>query len=229
MADTRADLAVAIDGPMGSGKSTVAREVARRLGFRYVDTGAMYRAVAATAIRRGIAPEDAAGLARLAQAVTMDLEPQADGSARVLVEGDDVTDTLRSIAVNRLVALVAKVPQVREALGGIQRRLGDRGRVVMEGRDIGSVILPSARIKVFLTASIDARAARRQAELAAGGTAMALEDVRRIIEDDDRMARTREIAPLVVAPGAVIIDTTALTVDQVVDQIVRLVERARGL
>lgn len=229
MADTRADLAVAIDGPMGSGKSTVAREVARRLGFRYVDTGAMYRAVAAASIRRGVAPGDADRLARLAQAVTMDFEPQAGGSARVLVEGDDVTASLRSIDVNRLVALVAKVPQVREALGAIQRRLGDCGRVVMEGRDIGSVILPRARIKVFLTASIDVRARRRQAELAAGGTAMALDDVRRIIEEDDHMASTRETAPLLVAPGAVTIDSTVLTVDQVVDQIVTLVERARGL
>lgn len=229
MADTRGALAVAIDGPMGSGKSTVAREVARRLGFRYVDTGAMYRAVAAAAIRRGIRPDDAAELARLAQDVVMDLEPQADGFERVLVDGDDVTASLRSVDVNRLVAQVAKVPQVRKSLGVIQRRLGDRGRVVMEGRDIGSVILPRAEIKVFLTASIDVRARRRQAELAAGGAAMPLDDVRRIIEEDDRMATTRETAPLRVAPGAAIIDSTALTVDQVVDQIVMLVERARGL
>ena len=214
---------------MGSGKSTVAREVARRLGFRYVDTGAMYRAVAAAAIRRGVRPEDAGALGRLAQDVRMDFEPQADGFERVLVDGDDVTASLRSVDVNRLVAQVAKVPQVRESLGVIQRRLGDRGRVVMEGRDIGSVILPRAEIKVFLTASIDVRARRRQAELAAGGTAMPLDDVRRIIEEDDRMATTRETAPLRVAPGAAIIDSTALTVDQVVDQIVMLVERARGL
>jgi CMP/dCMP kinase len=229
VADTHADLAVAIDGPMGSGKSTVAREVARRLGFRYVDTGAMYRAVAAAAIRRGVALNDTEGLARLARAVTMEFEPQTDEPVRVLVAGDDVTASLRTIDVNRVVAQVAKVPRVREALGAIQRRLGESGRVVMEGRDIGSVILPGARTKVFLTASIDARSRRRQAELAAGGTAMAPDDVRRIIEADDRMATTRETAPLVVAPGAAIIDSTALTVDEVVDQIVRLVERARGV
>ena len=229
MADTRGDLAIAIDGPMGSGKSTVARELARRLGFRYVDTGAMYRAVAAAAIRRGVPPDDADGLARLAQDVTMDLETQADGFERVLVGGEDVTASLRSVDVNRLVAQVAKVPQVRASLGVIQRRLGGRGRVVMEGRDIGSVILPRAEIKVFLTASIDVRARRRQAELAAAGTAMALGDVRRIIEEDDRMATTRETAPLLVAPGAAIIDSSTLTVDQVVEQIVMLVERARGL
>ncbi len=214
---------------MGSGKSTVAREVAKRLGFRYVDTGAMYRAVAAAALRRGIDLSDVDGLFQLARAVTMEFEPQANESGRVLVAGEDMTASLRSIDVNRVVAQVAKVPQVREALGAIQRRLGDSGRVVMEGRDIGSVILPCARIKVFLTASIDARARRRQAELAAGGTAMAVDDVRRIIEVDDRMARTRETAPLLVAPGAVIIDSTALTVDEVVDQIVTLVERAHGV
>ena len=229
MADTHADLAVAIDGPMGSGKSTVAREVARRLGFRYVDTGAMYRAVAAAGIRRGIALNDTGGLAGLARTVTMDFEPHTDEPVRVLVAGDDVTASLRTIDVNRVVAQVAKVPQVREALGAIQRRLGESGRVVMEGRDIGSVILPRARIKVFLTAAIDVRSRRRQAELATGGTAMAPDDVRRIIEADDRMASTRETAPLLVAPGAVIIDSTALTVDEVVDQIVRLVERARGV
>jgi len=214
---------------MGSGKSTVAREVARRLGFRYVDTGAMYRAVAAAALRRGINVGDVDGLFRLARAVTMDFEPPAGESGRVLVAGDDMTASLRSLDVNRVVAQVAKVPQVREALGAIQRRLGESGHVVMEGRDIASVILPRARIKVFLTASIDVRACRRQAELAAGGTAMAVDDVRRIIEGDDRMASTRETAPLVVAPGAVIIDSTELTVDEVVDQIVTLVERARGV
>lgn len=214
---------------MGSGKSTVAREVARRLGFRYVDTGAMYRAVAAAAIRRGIVLSDADGLSRLARAATMDFAPRAGEPVRVLVAGDDMTASLRSIEVNRVVALVAKVPEVRQALGAIQRRLGESGPVVMEGRDIGSVILPRARIKVFLTASIDARARRRQAELAAGSTAMALDDVRQIIEADDRMASSRETAPLLVAPGAVVIDSTALTVDEVVDEILTLVERARGI
>lgn len=229
MVDASAGPAIAIDGPMGSGKSTVAREVARRLGFRYVDTGAMYRAVAAAAIRRGVAPGDEEGLARLAQAVTMALDSQPDGSAQLRVDGEDVTAFLRHVEVNRVVAQVAKVPRVREALGATQRRLGSRGRVVMEGRDIGSVILPEARIKVFLTASIEVRARRRQAELAAAGAAMSLEEVRRIIEEDDRMATTRATAPLRVPPGAVVIDSSALTVDQVVDQIVTLVERDGGV
>jgi CMP/dCMP kinase len=226
---TRAGIAVAIDGPMGSGKSTVAREVARRIGFQYVDTGAMYRALAVAAIRRSIAPTDTAGLARLARTVTLALEPQRDGSLRVLVDGDDVTPALRSVEVNRIVAQVARVPEVRQALGAIQRSMGQRGGVVMEGRDIGSVILPNADVKVYLTASIAVRALRRRAELTSSGTPMPLADVQRIIEEDDRVASTREVAPLRVAPGAVVIDSSERSIDDVVDRIAALVERARGL
>lgn len=229
MATARTAIALAIDGPMGSGKSTVAREVAKRIGFQYVDTGAMYRAIAVAAIRRGVAPDDVDGLARLARAVTFNLEPQPDGPTRVLVDGDDVTPALRSVEVNRIVFRVARVPGVRDALGAIQRALGGRGGVVMEGRDIGSVILPDAEVKVFLTASVEVRAHRRQAELVESGAPMPLGDVQRIIEEDDRAATTRDVAPLRVAPGAVVIDSTRLSIDQVVDQIVALVERARGL
>jgi cytidylate kinase len=161
--------------------------------------------------------------------VTLAVEPQPDGSMRVVLDGEDVTNALRSVEVNRIVAHVARVTEVRQALGAMQRALGARGRVVMEGRDIGSVILPDAAVKVYLTASIAARARRRQAELAASGTPMPLEDVRRIIEEDDRVASTREVAPLRVAPGAVVIDSTERSVEQVVDEIVTLVERAGGL
>lgn len=229
MATARTAIALAIDGPMGSGKSTVAREVAKRLGFQYVDTGAMYRAIAVAAVRRGVAPDDVDALAGLARTVTLSLEPQPDGSTRVLVDGDDVTPALRSVEVNRIVFRVARVPGVRDALGAIQRALGGRGGVVMEGRDIGSVILPDAEVKVFLTASIEVRAHRRQAELVGSGAPMSLGDVQRIIEEDDLAATTRDVAPLRVAPGAVVIDSTRLSIDQVVDQIVALVERAGGL
>jgi CMP/dCMP kinase len=221
-------IAVAIDGPMGSGKSTVAREVARRLGFRYVDTGAMYRAVAVQALRRGVSPDDAPALTRLAQEMRLAIEPAADGLSRVSVDGEDITAVLRGVEVNRVVSRIARVPGVREALGRLQRALGASGNVVMEGRDIGSVILPDAPVKVFLTASPDVRARRRQAELATAGVTVSLEDVRHIIDEDDRAATTREVAPLRIAPDAVVIDSTDLTVDEVVDQIVALVRRARG-
>ena len=229
VAETPAGLAVAIDGPMGSGKSTVAREVARRLTFKYVDTGAMYRAVAVAAARRGVSADDPAALAAVAGMITLAFAPLPDGAPRVLVDGEDVTSELRSVQVNRIVAHVARVPEVREVLGALQRSLGGRGNVVMEGRDIGSVILPHAAVKVYLTASPEVRAQRRQQELAASGTPMPLDAVRRILEEDDRAATTREVAPLRVAPGAVVIDSTVLAVDQVVDQILSLVERARGL
>lgn len=222
-------IAVAIDGPMGSGKSTVAREVARRLGFRYVDTGAMYRAVAVAALGRGVSPDDAQALTRIAQGMRLAIEPAPDGTARVYVDGEDITADLRSVAVNRVVSRIARVPGVREALGKIQRALGASGNVVMEGRDIGSVILPDAPVQVFLTAAPDVRARRRQAELAAAGVSVSLDDVRRIIDDDDRAATTREVAPLRIAPAAVVIDSTNLSVDEIVDQISALVRRARGL
>ncbi len=229
MDEARRAIAVAIDGPMGSGKSTVAREVARRLGFRYVDTGAMYRAVAVTAIRRGVAPDDDGALARLARAIRLHLDPGPDGAARVVVDGEDITAALRSVEVNRIVSRIARIPGVRRALGVIQRALGAEGTVVMEGRDIGSVILPDAEVKVFLTASPEARASRRQAELAASGEDVPVEDVRRIEAEDDLAAMTREVAPLRVSPDAVVIDSTHLSIDQVVEQIVALADRARGL
>lgn len=222
-------ITVAIDGPMGSGKSTVAREVARRLGFRYVDTGAMYRAVAVMALRRGVSPDDPDALDRLAQDIRLTVEPAPDGTSRVLVDGEDVTGALRSVEVNRIVARVARNPGVRRALSRIQRALGESGNVVMEGRDIGSVILPHAEVKVFLTASPEARARRRQAELMAAGEHVPLEEVRRIEAEDDREATTRDVAPLVVAPGATVIDSTSLSAEQVVGHILALADRARGL
>lgn len=214
---------------MGSGKSTVAREVARRLGFRYVDTGAMYRAVAVAAVRRGVSPDDPDALGRLAHEIHLALEPAPDGTSSVLVDGEDVTGALRSVEVNRIVARIARSPGVRRTLGGIQRALGEAGNVVMEGRDMGSVILPHADVKVFLTASAEARARRRQAELAAQGEHLPVEDVRQIEAEDDRAAMTRDIAPLIVAPDAAVIDSTSLPIEQVVERILALVARARGL
>lgn len=228
MGDKGREIAVAIDGPMGSGKSTIAREVARRLGYRHVDTGAMYRAVAAAALRRGVSTDDAEGLAALAGRVRVELPPGGDG-VRVYVDDEDVTAGLRTVLVNRVVGRVAQVPGVRAALRDTQRALGDAGGVVMEGRDIGTVILPDAAVKVFLTASAEERARRRQAELAASGQDVPLDEVRRIEAEDDEAATKREVAPLVVAPHATVIDSTDLAVDDVVARVLALVDRARGL
>jgi len=229
VAEKSNDIAVAIDGPMGSGKSTIAREVARRLGYRHVDTGAMYRAVAAAALRRGVSINDAEGLAALAARVRIEPGAAPDNGAVVFVDGEDLTAALRTVEVNRIVGQVARVSGVRAALRDTQRTLGATGRVVMEGRDIGSVILPDAAVKVFLTASPEERARRRQAELAAAGELVPLDEVRRIEAEDDRAATTRDVAPLVVAKDAVVIDSTDLPVDEVVARVVALVERARGV
>ena len=228
MGDKDREIAVAIDGPMGSGKSTIAREIARRLGYRHVDTGAMYRAVAAAALRRGVSTNDAEGLAALAARVRVELPPGGDG-VRVYVDDEDVTAGLRTVLVNRVVGRVARVPGVRAALRDTQRALGKAGGVVMEGRDIGTVILPDAAVKVFLTASAEERARRRQAELAAAGQDVPLDEVRRIEAEDDEAATKREVAPLVVAPHATVIDSTDLAVDDVVARVLALVDRARGL
>lgn len=228
MGDKDREIAVAIDGPMGSGKSTIAREIARRLGYRHVDTGAMYRAVAAAALRRGVSTNDAEGLAALAARVRVELPPGGDG-VRVYVDDEDVTAGLRTVLVNRVVGRVARVPGVRAALRDTQRALGEAGGVVMEGRDIGTVILPDAAVKVFLTASVEERARRRQAELAAAGQDVPLDEVRRIEAEDDEAATKREVAPLVVAPHATVIDSTDLAVDDVVARVLALVDRARGL
>jgi cytidylate kinase len=226
--DKGRQIAVAIDGPMGSGKSTIAREVARRLGYRHVDTGAMYRAVAAAALRRGVSTDDAEGLTALAGRVRVELPTGGDG-VRVYVDDEDVTAGLRTVVVNRVVGRVARIPGVRAALRDTQRALGDAGGVVMEGRDIGTVILPGAAVKVFLTASAEERARRRQAELAAAGQEVPLDEVRRIEAEDDEAATKREVAPLVVAPHATVIDSTNLAVDDVVARVLALVDRARGL
>jgi CMP/dCMP kinase len=226
--EKRRKIAVAIDGPMGSGKSTIAGEIARRLGYRHVDTGAMYRAVAAAALRRGISTDDAEGLAALAGRVRVELPPGGDG-IHVYVDDEDVTPGLRTVLVNRIVGRVARVPGVRAALRDTQRALGARGGVVMEGRDIGSVILPDAAVKVFLTASPEERARRRQAELAAAGQDVPLDEVRRIEAEDDEAATKREVAPLLVARDATVIDSTDLGVDEVVARVLALVDRARGL
>ena len=205
---------VAIDGPVGSGKSTVARAVAERLGLDVLPTGAMYRAVALAALRRGLQPEDTSSdtadrLTQVAREVTIEVD---DG---VRLDGEDVSDELRTPAVNHAVSAVAANPDVREAMVAHQRAWAEaHGGGVVEGRDIGTVVFPDAAVKVFLTASDEARARRR------GGDEDAADLARR-----DRLDSTRATSPLKAAPDAHVIDSTDRTVDEVVDEIVALVER----
>jgi CMP/dCMP kinase len=218
---------VAIDGPAGAGKSTVAREVARRLGAAYLDTGAMYRALAWLAAQRGVAPSDGDALAALARRHPVEIEPTDDGD-RVRVAGRDVTLEIRSPEVAAEVSEVSAHPGVRREMVAAQRALLSRGDWVSDGRDVGTVVCPGADLKVFLTASPGVRARRRRADLAAQGVeldeARVLEDVRR----RDALDVSRAASPLRVAPGARYIDSSRMEMGEVVERILGMVAERVG-
>ncbi|MGP6157325.1 MAG: (d)CMP kinase [Vulcanimicrobiaceae bacterium] len=218
---------VAIDGPAGSGKTTVARALARRLGILYLDTGAMYRAVALEALRAGADPGDEAALIDLATRRPVRAIPDSDASQgfRIFAGDEELGDELYGNEVSRNVSAVAAHPRVRELLVERQRAIAQEGPVVMAGRDIGTVVLPGAPVKVYLTASLDARVQRRNAELAERGTRVDPDELRRQMKERDRLDAGRAVAPLRPAPDAVEIDASELSVEQVVDAIARLFER----
>jgi cytidylate kinase len=211
---------VAIDGPVGAGKSTVARALARRLGFRYVDTGAMYRSVAWAAVQRNIALSNEEAVAGLVRDLDIEFIPDREGQ-RVLVNGDDATEAIRRPEMSEASSIVSAYPAVREAMVALQRRMGATGDVVMEGRDIGTVVFPDAEVKVYLDASLDERAGRRFRELRGRGEPVTYVDVRRALEDRDRRDSTRAHSPLRVAPGAIVVNSTGMEVAGVVEEIVR--------
>ncbi|MGH9727728.1 MAG: (d)CMP kinase [Candidatus Acidiferrales bacterium] len=219
---------IAIDGPVGSGKSTAARGVAELLGYTYIDTGAMYRAVALKALRRKI-PIDATGeLVKLAGNTRIDLRAQ-DGTQRVLLDGEDVTSEIRTPEVSQQASKVAVILGVRHVLVAEQRRAGAQGGVVMEGRDIGSVVFPDAELKIFLTASDETRAQRRWLEHQQKGDAIDLARTLEEIRERDRRDAGREHSPLVRAEGAVLIDSTAMEAEEVARLIAMLVrQRTQG-
>jgi cytidylate kinase len=218
---------VAIDGPAGSGKSTVAREVARRLGFTYLDSGAMYRAVTLAALEDGADLDDGHALGALARRLAIELRRRDDDNAQVLVDGRDVSEAIRAPRVTGASSTVAAHPEVRSALLEKQRTLMATGNYVVEGRDIGTVVAPDAPVKAFLTAEPEERARRRAAELERRGLSIDREEVRAAIEQRDRLDSTRSAAPLRRADDAELIDTTGLDANQVADRVLALVERAR--
>jgi cytidylate kinase len=219
---------VAIDGPAGSGKSTVAREVARRLGFTYLDSGAMYRAVTLGALEEGADLGDGSALGALARALRIELRRRDDDNAQVIVDGVDVSEAIRAPRVTGASSTVAAHPEVRAALLEKQRALIAAGNYVVEGRDIGTVVAPGAPVKAFLTADPAERARRRAAELERSGLSFDRDEVRAAIEQRDTLDSTRSAAPLRRADDAELIDTTGLDAGQVADRIVALVERARA-
>ncbi|TAM76940.1 (d)CMP kinase [bacterium] len=212
---------IAIDGPVASGKSTVALMVARRLNLLYVDTGAMYRAVALAALRDGVELDDGEALAELLQRHRIDLEPSAEARGyAVHLDGADVTARLFHGAVTAAVSTVAAQPQVRRVLVERQREIARHRAVVMAGRDIGTVVLPGAPFKVFLTASVAERVRRRWEEMQAAGSTIDAQALRAEVERRDHTDTTRVDSPLVPAQGALVLDSSALRAEEVVERIV---------
>ncbi len=210
-------LIVTIDGPAGAGKSTVARQLAKRLGYLYLDTGALYRAVAWKVRSAGVNPENGAAVAALLPGMRVGLDRRDDGVG-VTVDGHDVTDELRSPEISTMASLVSAIPAVREWLLPVQRQVGHAGGVVAEGRDLGTRVFPAAEAKFFLDADLNTRAGRRQQDLTGTGRSAPLERTKQEIETRDQRDRSRAIAPLIPASDAEVIDSTSLTVDQVIDR-----------
>ena len=217
---------VTIDGPAGAGKSSVAKLLARRLGYRLLDTGAIYRAVALTARGRGVPWDDAEGCAAIARDLDIRFDFVGDKN-HVFLGDSDATSAIRTPEISQGASQVSAHPVVRAALLELQRRLGAGGGVVVEGRDTGTVVFPGAEAKFFLTASAGERARRRVAELAAAGTTVDYEVTLREIAERDQRDAGRDVAPMVAAPDAVLVDSSTQTLEEVVDSLARRVEAMR--
>jgi len=219
---------VAIDGPSGAGKSTVARALAARLGWSYIDTGAMYRSVGLKADRSGVPLDDDPALERLCAETRIDLVPEPAGGGRVLLDGEDVSAAIREHRVSELASRVSARRPVRDAMTGYQRRLGERHPAVLEGRDIGTVVFPDALVKIFLTAAAEERARRRTEELLSRGQPADEDSILADILRRDQQDSDRAHAPLRPAADAMQVDTTGLTIESVVDRLVEIVESGLG-
>lgn len=216
-------LVIAIDGPSGSGKSTLGKALARRFGYLYIDSGAVYRAVARKALDEGVPIEDAQALARIAHLSTVKLQGDPD-HMRVFLDGRDVTSEIRSPDASRASSIIAAIPEVREAVVKKLREMSRAGGVVMDGRDIGTKVFPDAQVKLFLDASLDVRARRRCEEDRARGRDVSVEQVRAELEERDRRDRQRATTPLVKAVDAIFLDTSDMSLDRVVDRVLEIVK-----
>jgi len=213
---------IAIDGPVAVGKSSVGLRLANRLGYIFFDTGMIYRAFTWKVLKSGISPEDEQKLCQLTTTTEFDFIPSEEGALSLFVDGEDVSSKLLCAEIEELVALIAKVAGVRQAMVSQQRKLAQRGKVVMAGRDIGTVVLPWAELKIFLTASTEERARRRHRELLRRGENSSLETVLTDLKKRDEMDINRTISPLKPAEDAVIINTEGVSLEQVVDKICTL-------
>ena len=212
---------IAIDGPAGAGKSTIARRTAQELSFIYVDTGALYRALAVFLVDEGVSPEDTEKVGEAVKSVKVSIAYE-DGEQQVLVNGKNVTDRLRAESVGNMASTISAIPAVRAALLDLQRDLAKAHDVLMDGRDIGTNVLPDAELKIYLTASVETRAERRHRDLQEKGVEKPLSEIRKEIEERDHRDMTRAIAPLKQAEDAVYLDTSHMNIDEVVEAIRKL-------
>ncbi|MBR6329518.1 MAG: (d)CMP kinase [Lachnospiraceae bacterium] len=216
---------IAIDGPAGAGKSTIAKLVAKNMGFIYVDTGAMYRAMALYLMRSGFDTEKPESAAELVKDADISLKYE-NGEQVVLIGDENVNSLIRTPEVSQMASVTSAIGDVRKRLVALQQELAAKESVVMDGRDIGSVVLPNAEVKVYLTASVECRAKRRYDEMTAKGETCDLEETKKDIEERDYRDMHRENSPLVQAEGAVLVDSSDMTIDEVVNRIMELVKTA---
>ncbi len=214
-------ISIAVDGPAGAGKSSISKVVAQKLGYLYIDTGAMYRAVTLAVLRAGVDPADTAAVSQILTNLTLRMEPTEE-AFRVYLGQDDVTADIRTQAVNANVSVVAAQKAVRQYLVAQQREMALAGGVILDGRDIGSVVLPNADLKIYLTASVETRAKRRWLEMQ-DKESVSLAEVMKSVADRDEMDKNREESPLVCVPDAVVIKSDDLTFDETVDVMLKLV------
>lgn len=218
---------VAIDGTAASGKSTIARNAAKKLGFLYLDTGAMYRAITLKMMRQKLNPKEGPALKRLLDETRLDLRLD-QATIRVFLDGEDVTEAIRSPEVDRLVSPVSLLPAVRERMKALQRELANGKRIICEGRDMGSVVFPNAHLKIFIDATIEERARRRQKELKERGLDLGISEVLGNLKERDTIDSQREHSPLKRVGDAVFVDTTRLSIDEEVTRVVAMIRERLG-
>lgn len=218
---------IAIDGPAGAGKSTIAKAAAKRLGFVYIDTGAMYRAIGLFALRAGANTKQAQEVVPLLEDIQISIAHTEEGQ-QIYLNGENVSEEIRKPAVSVAASDVAVIPEVRLKLVELQRQLAKKDNVIMDGRDIGTYVLPDAEIKIFLTASVDARAKRRLVELKEKGISTNFEEVKRDMEYRDKNDAGRDFAPLRAAEDSVLLDSTDLTLEETIAEVLKLIEVKRG-
>ena len=212
---------IAIDGPAGAGKSTIAKAVAKRLGYIYVDTGAMYRGIGLYALEHGADPKSAKEVGDILDDIAVSIEYK-DGEQRLMINGEDVSDRIRTPEVSAAASAVSALPAVREKLLDLQRELAMNNDAVMDGRDIGSFVLPNADVKIFLTASADVRARRRYDELVQKGIKAEFSEVKADMEQRDKNDSTRKASPLVMAEDSILVDTTDMDIERTIEKIIEL-------